>query len=1183
MKKITLLSCFIISLNLLFAQFPGGVSSSNTNRIWLDANQLSASNGQLIQTWTDVSGNGANANQVIAAKRPLYKTNAINGMPALDFDGTNDYMFISANPALNSNLSTHFIVFDKSTLNSGNNMMFNMDFSEASNLIFSYATPTYLASYVKNSSGSPRYATSGVPTSSMFTSYLWNGNTGVYQNYVNGNAGSFATGANNTATSHNLTRIGAFNTNYRFNGDIAEIIYYTSVLNSAEKNIVENYLAAKYQIPIAIDLYSHESTHRNEVIGIGQEADGSNLSASGTNNLTISATSMNNGDYVFAGHDNGGFGNNTTDVPSGYSRYNQVWRSTLTNYAGLVDIAFDVSTLGLGNDTSYKLLVDADGVFASGATEYSGVFAGGIVTFTGVTLTSTSFFTLANSDFAVLSTGVTNDWHLTTTWNCGCIPSLGSDVLIQPGHNVFINGQNAQAGNLTIDGSLSFNSDDTLQVNQDLTNNGTFTAGLGTVNFEGSLNAHNSNGIINYYSLILDHSLGLTLNGATSVQGWLDVVNGTLTTNNNLTLLSNATGTAAYYRPSGSEISGDVTVERFLNEGESYYLLGTVVSNGTLEDWNQEAEMQGFTGTEWPGGVSSVYYFDQNNISTNYNEGYTVPNSTFDIVDPKIGYEIYVGDDTKATGARTIDVTGSIVTGSVVYSLPHIVRVGTPADDGWSLITNPYPAPVKFGYVLKGANFDKAYVKRANGTRPSINNQWVLGSGEAFYVHANVGGSSLTFQPWMAGFDEDITDTYNLRSTTSVNNEPILAIELEYTHNNNIEQDYAYVGFSDNATDVKDDLDAYKWNNIYTDKPNLSSTNNGNKLETNILSMNNSSIIPLNIIVEYPSSVVKNYTLSFSNVSDLLYNNKKLVLEDRSLSVFIELTEDTSYSFTMMDSITQSRFFLHVSSPLTSIKNDVTCFGSNDAKIIVDGYNGDSKGYVWKDQFNNVIASSSNVFGADSLTNIGPGIYSVEVTNLNSSETVVNTFVVEEPNDIVNSFFTLFDNNGKSDLVSSIDNDTLDVFVGMPVEFQNNSENTTSYLWNFGDLTTSNLEHPTHTYFNTGVYKVELTSQNTTCNKVSEQYVNVVNATGIVETNLLDKIIVYNNDDDLFITFNNNNPQNFNIKLLNNLGQEVINKNVFAVEGQQEIMEINAASGVYIVSVSNDQFTKTEKIVISNK
>ena len=205
MKKITLLSCFIISLNLLFAQFPGGVSSSNTNRIWLDANQLSAANGQFIQTWTDVSGNGANANQVIGAKRPSYKTNAINGMPALDFDGTDDYMFISANPTLNSNLSTHFIVFDKTSLNSGINMMFNMDFSEASNLIFSYATPTYLASYVKNSSGSPRYATSGGPTSSMFTSYLWNGNTGVYQNYVNGTAGSFAAGANNTAPTISLS------------------------------------------------------------------------------------------------------------------------------------------------------------------------------------------------------------------------------------------------------------------------------------------------------------------------------------------------------------------------------------------------------------------------------------------------------------------------------------------------------------------------------------------------------------------------------------------------------------------------------------------------------------------------------------------------------------------------------------------------------------------------------------------------------------------------------------------------------------------------------------------------------------------------------------------------------------------------------------------------------------------
>lgn len=1179
---ITTLVIFFCVISSTQAQFPGGVSASSTNKIWLDAYQMSATNGQAIQTWSDFSGNGTNANQIIGANRPSYKTNSINGMPAMDFDGVDDYMFIDANAVLNSNQSTHFVVYEKSTLNAGNNMIFNMGFSEASNLIYTYATPSYVGSYIKNSSNATRQFAQGTSSTNLIASYTWDGSLGTYKGFLNGVTKAATTNAANSATGNTITRIGSFNTNYRFNGDIAEIIYYTSILNSAERNIVENYLSAKYQINVLQDLYTHELTHRYDVIGIGQEIDGGNLIASGSSNLTLSATIMSNGDYVLAGHDDGGFGNNTTDVPSGYSRYNQVWRSTLTNYGGTVNIAFDVSSLGLGNDTSYKLLVDADGVFATGAVEYAGIFAGGIVSFTGVTLTSTSYFTLANSDFAVVSTGVTNDWHLTTTWSCGCIPSLGSDVNILTGHNVFINGQNAQVNSLIIDGSLSFNSTDTLQINGDLTNNNLVTAGAGTFNFSGASFAQNTFGALVMNNLTVDNSLGLTVNSSLGVQGWLDVVNGTITTSSNLTLRSNATGTAAYLTPETGEISGDVTVERFLDEGESYYLLGTVVANGTLEDWNQEFEMQGFTGTEWAGGVSSVYYFDQNNIVNDYNQGYTVPSSTFDIVDPKVGYEIYVGDDTKATGARTIDVSGDIVGGTVVYNCPHIAKLGVPADDGYSLVTNPYPAPIKFGYIIRSANFDKAYIKRSTGARPSINNQWVLGSGEAFFVHSNVGGTSMTFQAWMAGFDEDITDTYNFRSIVTAN-DPVLEIKLDYTHNAVIESDYTYIGFSNTATDIKDDEDAYKLNNIYTNKPNLSSINNGVEMETNILSINNSSIIPLNVIIEYPSTVMKSYTLELNNINDLLNHNKILILEDRALSTFTKLTQDTSYTFSMMDTITQSRFFLHISSPLTSSIKNVTCYGNNDAKIVVNGFGNDSKDYIWKDVLNNVIGSSSNINGSDSVLNLAPGIYTVEVTNNNTSEMVINTFEVVEPSDISVNFYSLFSYQDESNIVSTDILDTILVYTNQLVSFQNNSANATTYSWNFGDLTSSSLENPDHIYFNAGLYKVELTSSNGTCDKSVEQYVNVVNATGIDETNQLANFNVSVIDNNLTLAFDDSFIGNAVITLTNNLGQMIYNNAIYIGANHRESIVVDDAVGVYYVTVKNDKNSKTKKIVISNK
>jgi hypothetical protein len=56
-----------------------------------DARYLTESDGTALQTWTDRTG-GYNAAEDTSTKRPLVKTgtNGINGMTALQFDGTND-------------------------------------------------------------------------------------------------------------------------------------------------------------------------------------------------------------------------------------------------------------------------------------------------------------------------------------------------------------------------------------------------------------------------------------------------------------------------------------------------------------------------------------------------------------------------------------------------------------------------------------------------------------------------------------------------------------------------------------------------------------------------------------------------------------------------------------------------------------------------------------------------------------------------------------------------------------------------------------------------------------------------------------------------------------------------------------------------------------------------------------
>lgn len=63
---------------------------------------------------------------------------------------------------------------------------------------------------------------------------------------------------------------------------------------------------------------------------------------------------------------------------------------------------------------------------------------------------------------------------------------------------------------------------------------------------------------------------------------------------------------------------------------------------------------------------------------------------------------------------------------------------------------------------------------------------------------------------------------------------------------------------------------------------------------------------------------------------------------------------------------------------------------------------------------------------------------------------------------------------------------------GSTVSFSNTSADATSYIWNFGDLSNSTEENPTHTYANDGVYTVTLSATNNCGTTIYEQTVTIV-------------------------------------------------------------------------------------------
>ena len=88
MKNLILSISFSLLVTSLFSQAPGGVSSDL--KIWLkaDAGTSGTTDGDLLTYWNDQSGNAVNATQSGGSStQPRYITNAMNGNPALEFNG----------------------------------------------------------------------------------------------------------------------------------------------------------------------------------------------------------------------------------------------------------------------------------------------------------------------------------------------------------------------------------------------------------------------------------------------------------------------------------------------------------------------------------------------------------------------------------------------------------------------------------------------------------------------------------------------------------------------------------------------------------------------------------------------------------------------------------------------------------------------------------------------------------------------------------------------------------------------------------------------------------------------------------------------------------------------------------------------------------------------------------------
>jgi len=131
------------------------------------------------------------------------------------------------------------------------------------------------------------------------------------------------------------------------------------------------------------------------------------------------------------------------------------------------------------------------------------------------------------------------------------------------------------------------------------------------------------------------------------------------------------------------------------------------------------------------------------------------------------------------------------------------------------------------------------------------------------------------------------------------------------------------------------------------------------------------------------------------------------------------------------------------------------------------------------------------------------------------------------------------------------------------------ANNPVEWSWNFGDVTNSNLQNPTHTYTNSGNYEACLTVTNSAGNSASCQQV-MITIVANEEVESRPAIQVFPNPANDWITFETKDlpSDNLNLSILNLSGQQLFNT---ALEGKRTLDISRFPTGTYLYLLRSNQ------------
>jgi hypothetical protein len=615
--------------------------------------------------------------------------------------------------------------------------------------------------------------------------------------------------------------------------------------------------------------------------------------------------------------------------------------------------AFSTITYKIDAGTTTTLVADGSGVAALSVPHLDATHDYILVSADNGFCTATFSDTAHIKGISETWTGITStDWNTASNWGCAIVPTDSDYVIVPVTSNQPDVAASATATslNLTIasGASITLNTSSVLSVKGNLNNSGS-VRGAGMVSLNGT-SAQQISGIGTVRNIELNNTAGATINtGSRLVVGsTLTITSGTLTTNDSLELYSDVSGTArvAEIPASGAVISGNVKVDQYIQANYRRFRFwahpfSSAISLGQLQPYmditGAGGSTNGFTTTVTNAPSAFKLVVAYSNPGASYDPGWIpitqingAENDTNKLHQYQ-GLRLFMRG-TKGQGlggfpyvpsANTVAMKGPLNQGDQIIPLVK----GTSIQD-FNFIGNPYASPVDIGTALKLAS-DTGYLV---GTAFYVYNT-SLGAGGQYqaidFVSAGVAQpyglpAYSSFQVRTAYNGAHICVTESMKTATATSYlfkapaTPYVSLHIydESYH----PWDMLDIRFNDNATDAEDTkYDAVK--PAGGDLSLYSLSADGRKMVIDARPFQAGKVVPLGITSTYK----QNFIIRAENIA--APENGTVVLHDKLLNKYVELSAGTEYKFTISeDKSTQgdNRFELSLKPAAIAAKFNVT-------------------------------------------------------------------------------------------------------------------------------------------------------------------------------------------------------------------------------------------------------------------